>query len=72
MTDKQKAYIEYLDYKLQRFGIKRSSSDEDLLGKGWKETYKNFTPAYTEEVIDKLHEKLGIPKRPLPKRGKRK
>ena len=71
MTDKQKAYIEYLDDKCRRLGIKRHSTDEDLLGKDWKPVYKNFTPTYTEEVIIELHKVLGIPTKPLPKRRKR-
>lgn len=71
MTDKQKAYIKYLDDKLTRLGKRRRSTDEDLLGKGWEENYKNFTPTYTEEVINHLHTSLGMSPRPKPQPKKR-
>lgn len=70
MTDKQRTYIRYLDSKCQIRGLKIKSTDNDLLGADWEKYYKNFTPDFTSEVIDKLHEALGMPKTEKPK-GKR-
>lgn len=71
MTDKQKAYIEYLDWKCKTQGLSIQSTDEELLGRDWKVNYKNFTPKYTGEVIDKMHEALGIPKKEMVKPKRR-
>lgn len=54
-------YIKYLDYECQRKNVGIRATDEDLLGNGWEEIYKNFTPAYTNEVIIKMKVALGIP-----------
>jgi len=61
MTESQKKYIEYLDSECKRKGIPMKSTDEDMLGADWKEYYKNFTPQYTGEVINKMKMALGIP-----------
>lgn len=61
MTESQMKYIKYLDSECTRKNLAIRSTDEDLLGKGWEEIYKNFTPTYTGEVINKLKIALGIP-----------
>lgn len=61
MTESQKKYIEYLDSECKRRGIQMRSSDEDLLGEGWQECYKNVTLKYTGEVINKMKVALGLP-----------
>ena len=61
MTESQKKYIQYLDSECKRRGLAIRSTDEDLLGKGWEETYKNFTLTYTGEVINKMKMALGLP-----------
>ena len=61
MTDKQKDYIISLDNRCKREGLSISASDEDLLGIGWETVYKNITPQYAGEVIDKLRFALGLP-----------
>lgn len=71
MTDKQRNYILYLDYKCADKGIKVRASDEDMLGKDWFKTYRNFTFEYTNEVIDKLKMALGLPITKKKRGGKR-
>ena len=61
MTLSQKKYIEYLDSCCARKGLTMRSTDEDLLGAGWQDCYKNVTPEYTGEVITKMKVALGIP-----------
>lgn len=61
MTDKQRNLIIYLDCLCKERGLKIRASDEDLLGNGWFEHYKNYTPEYTSEVVDKLKTALGMP-----------
>ena len=61
MTESQKKYIEYLDSECKRRGISMRSTDEDLLGEGWQECYKNVTLKYTGEVINKMKVALGLP-----------
>ena len=54
MTPNQKKYIEYLDSECARKNLTIRSTDEDLLGAGWQDYYKNFTPEYTGDVITKM------------------
>ena len=61
MTDKQRNLIIYLDNLCQERGLKMRASDDDLLGKDWFKSYKNFTPDYTSEVVDKMKMALGMP-----------
>ena len=61
MTDKQRNLLIYLDNLCKERGLKIRASDEDLLGKDWFKTYRNFTPEYTSEVVDKLKTALGMP-----------
>jgi len=61
MTESQKKYIEYLDSECKRKNLTMRSTDEDLLGEGWQECYKNVTLEYTSEVITKMKIALGIP-----------
>jgi len=37
------------------------ASDEDMLGKDWLKSYKNFTSDYTSDVINNLKKALGMP-----------
>ena len=60
MTENQMKYIKYLDSECERKGIAIRSTDEDLLGQEWDEGYKNITPTYTNEVIIKMKQALGI------------
>ena len=61
MTDKQRNLILYLDTLCKERGLKIRASDDELLGKDWFKQYKNFTPEYTSEVVDKLKMALGMP-----------
>lgn len=61
MTEKQRNYILYLDNKCMEQGLTIRASDDDLLGKGWFEEYRSFTPPYTNEVIEKLKMALNMP-----------
>lgn len=61
MTEKQRNLILYLDTLCVERGLKIRAKDEDLLGKDWFKTYKNYTPEYTSEVINKLKVALGMP-----------
>lgn len=72
MTEKQRNFIKYLDYQCVISGVKRSSHDEDMLGEDWELYFKNFTPSYTDEVINKLKEALGMPITEKPKRKRKK
>ena len=68
MTDKQRNLIIYLDNLCKERGIKLRASDEELLGYDWFKNYKNYTPEYTSEVVDKLKTALGMPITPRKKR----
>lgn len=72
MTDKQKDYIISLDNRCKSKGIPTRSTNEDLLGADWLDHYKNFTPEYTGEVIDKLRFALGLPVSDMSARRKKK
>lgn len=61
MTDKQRNLIIYLDNLCKEKGLNIRASNEDLLGKDWFKTYRNFTPDYTSEVVDKMKTALGMP-----------
>lgn len=61
MTDRQRNLIIYLDNLCKEKGLQLRASNYDLLGKDWFKQYKNFTPEYTTEVIDKLKLALGMP-----------
>ena len=61
MTDKQRSLIIYLDNLCKEKGLKIRASDDDLLGKDWFKSYRNFTPDYTSEVINKMKMALGMP-----------
>ena len=61
MTDKQRSLIIYLDNLCKEKGLKVRASDDDLLGKDWFKSYRNFTPDYTSEVINKMKMALGMP-----------
>jgi len=61
MTEKQRNLILYLDVLCAEQGLTTRASDDELLGKDWLKTYRNFTPEYTSEVIDKLKVALGMP-----------
>lgn len=61
MTDKQRSLIIYLDNLCKEKGLKVRASDDDLLGKDWFKAYRNFTPDYTSEVINKMKMALGMP-----------
>ena len=61
MTDKQRSLIIYLDNLCKEKGLKARASDDDLLGKDWFKSYRNFTPDYTSEVINKMKMALGMP-----------
>ena len=69
MTDRQRNLIIYLDHLCAEKGLKIRANNEDLLGKEWFKFYKNFTPDYTSEVIDKMKEALGMP---THRKGKKK
>ena len=60
MTEKQRNYILYLDTLCVEQGLNIRAKDDELLGKDWFKTYRNFTFEYTNEVIDKLKTALGI------------
>ncbi len=60
MTEKQRNLILYLDTLCVEKGLKIRASDDELLGKNWFKTYKNYTFEYTSEVIDKLKTALGM------------
>lgn len=61
MTEKQRNFILYLDKKCQEKNINIRSNDDDLLGSDWVKYYKNFTPDYTSDVIDRMKKALGMP-----------
>lgn len=61
MTDKQRNLIIYLDTLCLERGLKIRANNDDLLGKDWFKHYKNYTPDYTSEVVDKLKTALGMP-----------
>lgn len=61
MTDKQRNLIIYLDSLCEERGLRLRASDEDMLGKDWLKSYKNFTPDYTSDVINNLKKALGMP-----------
>lgn len=61
MTDKQRNLVLYLDSLCKERGLKIRASDEELLGKDWFKSYRNFTPDYTSEVVDKMKVALGMP-----------
>ena len=61
MTEKQRNLILYLDTCCREKGLKIRASDDDLLGDGWFQSYKNFTFEYTNEVINTLKGALGMP-----------
>lgn len=61
MTDKQRSLIIYLDNLCKEKGLKIRAYNEDMLGKDWFKSYKNFTPEYTSEVINKMKSALGMP-----------
>ena len=61
MTDKQRNLVLYLDSLCKEKGLKIRASDEELLGKDWFKTYRNYTPEYTSEVVDKMKMALGMP-----------
>lgn len=61
MTDKQRSLIIYLDNLCKEKGLKVRASDDDLFGKDWFKSYRNFTPDYTSEVINKMKMALGMP-----------
>ena len=61
MTEKQRNLILYLNVLCAEKGLKIRATDDDLLGKEWLKTYRNFTPEYTNEVIDKLKMALDMP-----------
>ena len=69
MTDKQRNLIIYLDALCKERSLKIRASDEDLLGKNWFQHYRNYTPEYTSEVVDKLKMALGMP---ITKKGRKK
>lgn len=61
MTEKQRNLILYLDTLCVERGLTIRAKDDELLGKDWFKQYKNFTPEYTTEVIDKMKLALGMP-----------
>lgn len=61
MTDKQRNLIIYLDNLCKEKGLPIRASNEELLGKDWFKHYRNFTPDYTSEVVDKMKTALGMP-----------
>ena len=61
MTDRQRNLIIYLDNLCRERGVNMRADDDELLGKGWFKEYKNFTPDYTSEVINKMKTALGMP-----------
>lgn len=61
MTEKQRNLVLFLDIKCKEQGIKTRASDEELLGADWFAHWKNFTPQYAGEVINKLKTALGMP-----------
>ena len=61
MTEKQRNFILYLDRKCQEQNLNIRADDDELLGKGWLYDYQNFTPTYTNEVIETLKRALGMP-----------
>ena len=71
MTEKQRNYIKFLDFKCKEKGLTIQSHQEDLLGEGWELTFKNITPKYAQEVINKLMTALGMPIAPKPKRKRK-
>lgn len=60
MTEKQRNYILYLNTLCCEKGLKIRAGDDDLLGKDWFKSYRNYTFDYTNEVIDKLKVALGM------------
>ena len=71
MTDKQKEYIISLDDRCKRQGLSVRATNDDMLGADWLNHYKNFTPEYTGEVIDKLRFALNLPVTPKMKARKK-
>lgn len=69
MTDKQRNLVLYLDTLCKEKGLKIRANNEDLLGNDWFKYYKNYTPEYTSEVVDKLKMALGMP---VTKKGRKK
>ena len=61
MTDKQRNLVIYLDNLCKEKGLNIRASHEDNLGKDWFKQYRNFTPEYTAEVINKMKMALGMP-----------
>lgn len=61
MTEKQRNFIIYLNSLCQEKGVDIRADDSELLGVNWWKDYKNFTPDYTSEVINKLKAALGMP-----------
>lgn len=51
----------FLDTKCREQNLNIRATDDELLGQEWWLDYKNFTPTYTNEVIDKLKMALGMP-----------
>ena len=72
MTEKQRNLILYLDTLCVERGLNIRAKDEDLLGADWFKTYKNYTPDYTSEVINKMKMALGMPITDKKKRGGKK
>ena len=61
MTDKQRSFIVYLNSLCEEKHLSIRATDDELLGDDWFQNYKNFTPEYTSEVIDKMKTALGMP-----------
>lgn len=61
MTDKQRNLIIYLNARCKENNLSIRAENEDLLGADWFKTYKNITPDYTSEVINKMKTALGMP-----------
>lgn len=61
MTDKQRSFIIFLNAMCAEKKLTIRAEDDDLLGKDWFVNYKNYTPEYTSEVIDKMKMALGMP-----------
>jgi len=60
MTEKQKKYIKYLDNLCKQRKLSIRATDEDMLDYDWEEFYKNITPDYASEVINRLKSALGM------------
>ena len=61
MTEKQRNLILYLDSLCKEKGLTIRANSDDMLGKEWFSHYKNYTPDYTNKVITKLKEAVGLP-----------